>query len=67
MTPPTMVTCLPSLQLISPRLMWLSTCEGLNSRILLPRLNSNNRRVVMNLSSTVTKADDAPCPETSAR
>ncbi|MNH44703.1 hypothetical protein D3C79_1069450 [compost metagenome] len=62
-----MVTCLPSLQLISPRLMWLSTSEGLNSRSLLLRLNSNISRVVMNFSSTVTKADDAPCPETSAR
>jgi hypothetical protein len=39
----------------------------LEFRILLLRLNSNSSRVVMNFNSTVTNADDAPCPETSAR
>ncbi|MNP26413.1 hypothetical protein D3C76_1192700 [compost metagenome] len=55
-----MVTCLPSLQLIRPRLMWLSTSEGLKSRSLELRLNSNSSRVVMNFSNTVTNADEAP-------
>ncbi|MNF04867.1 hypothetical protein D3C80_2044780 [compost metagenome] len=66
-TPPTIVTCLPNLQLIRPRLICPRTSDGLKSRRAALRLNSNNSRVVMNFNSTVTNADDAPCPETSAR
>ena len=44
-----------------------ASSDGLNSGNVPFRLDSNNKRVVMNLSSTVTNAEEAPWPETSAR
>ncbi len=47
--------------------MWPSTSEGVNSGKVPLRLDSNNSRVVMNFNNTVTNAEEAPWPDTSAR